>query len=240
MLSVKPPPSWGDDELTSFFEGARSNSFATFANFPDSYKRIRDIDALFTELFTDFRDPDDILGATLGLRCHSALRAAAQLALSGQVPEAFMILRGALELALYAHHVSTSEERAYIWLNRQDNEAARKRCSNEFTPRVMFPILRERDKGLGDIVGELYDRTIDYGAHPNAAGVLTTMEHTEKDGDQEFSFAYFSGEQVPLRFVMKLWCQIGLSCLDLLSYVLPTRFSELKTIRKTIPFRAGL
>jgi hypothetical protein len=237
---VQPPPTWGQDDLSEFIDGAHANAFATFANLSGSYSRIRDIDSLFTELFTDFKDPDNLIGAGLGLRCHSALRAAAQLAISGQVPEAFMVLRGALELALYAHHASTSDARADIWLNRQDNEATRKQCSKEFTPRVMFPILRAVDKGLGDIVGKLYERTIDYGAHPNAAGVLTTMEHKENDGDQEFSFAYFTADQVSLRFIIQTWGQVALSCLDMLSYVLPTRFLEKKTIRKTIPMRAGL
>ena len=182
------PPSWGEDELSEFIEGARANALATFANLPNSFGRLRDIDALFSELFTDYRDPDNVFGAMLGLRCHSALRAAAQLAISGQSPEAFMVLRGALELALYAHHAASSDERALLWLNRHDSEETRKQCSQEFTPRLIFPVLRAKDPGVERIAHKLYERTIDFGAHPNAAGVLGTMEHKEDSaGDQYLS-----------------------------------------------------
>ena len=182
---TQSPTGWGEDALTRFLEKARDNTHATFANLPNSYRRFRDLDGLFIQLFADYRDPEHPIGAALALRCHSALRVSAQLAMAGQVPEAFMTLRGALEMAMYAFHASTTKERTLTWLNRYDSEDARKACSREFTPRVMFPVLRLQDAGLGDIVGQLYERTIDYGAHPNAAGVLTTMKHdTTPEGDR--------------------------------------------------------
>jgi len=84
------PLGWGNDPLSAFFDSARGNAFASFANLTGTYRRIKDIDGLFLAIFDDYRDPEDPLGAALGLRSHSALRAAAQLMLSGQAPEGYI------------------------------------------------------------------------------------------------------------------------------------------------------
>jgi len=238
---LNPQPStWGKDELSSFFDAARSNSFASYHNLAGSYRRMVDIDGLYIALFEEFKDPEDPLGAGLAFRCHSALRAAAQLALSGQVPEAFMVLRGALEMALYAFHASTSDERAQIWMNREDTEETKRRCKNEFTPRTIFPELRDRNPDSARVAGELYERSIDYGAHPNARGVLTTMTHEEGETEDSFSFAYLTGDSIALRFVIKSWCQNGISALDLLGLVFPERFQQLGLAQRSMPMRVGL
>lgn len=238
---LNPQPStWGKDDLSAFFEAARSNAFATHHNHSVAYKRMSDIDALYLGFFEKFENPEDTLGAGLALRCHSALRAAAKLTLSGQVPESFMVLRGALELALYAHHASTSGERAQIWMNRHDSAETKRQCSQEFTGRVIFPTLREKASVIGDIAGELYERCIDYGAHPNARGVLTTMSYEEDQQGQSFSFAYLSGDTLSLRFALKSWCQVSICALDVLGLVFPKRFTALKMLDQSAPLRAGL
>ena len=37
---MKNPDGWGDDELTAYFEHARQNSFASFANAADAYAKL--------------------------------------------------------------------------------------------------------------------------------------------------------------------------------------------------------
>jgi hypothetical protein len=234
------PPNWGKDEMSSFFDAARSNSFATYHHFSGSYRRIVDIDALYLSLLTDFKDPEDPLGAGLAIRCHSAFRAAAQLALSGQIPECFMVLRGGLELALYAHHASTSEERAQIWMTRTDSEEAKRRSKQEFTGRAIFPELVSKNPEVGRIASELYERSIEYGAHPNVRGVLTTMTHEEREGEQSFSFTYLTGDNIALQFGMKSWCQNAICALDILELVFPERFEQLRIRERSLPMRVNL
>jgi len=239
--TLNPQPStWGKDDLSSFFDAARSNAFATYHHYAGAYLRMVDIDGLYLLLFAEFKDPEDPLGAALAFRCHSALRAAAQLGLSGQVPESFMLLRGALEMGLYAFHASTSEERAQTWMSREDSEETKRRCKNEFTPRTIFPELREKSPEVAKVAGELYERSIDYGAHPNARGVLTTMTHEEGDTEDSFSFAYLTGDGLPLRFVLKSWSQNAICAFDLLGLVFPKRFHELGLVQRSMPMRVGL
>lgn len=235
-----PPPGWGKDHLSIFFEGARNNSFAAIHHFPEYYQLMVKIDDVFEDLFLEYRDPEDMLGAGLAMRAHSAILAAAQLAVSGQVPESVMLLRGALESAMYAYHASSSDERAQIWLRRDEDEDTKKKCRNEYTPRAMFPVLRTASIQIGDVVGELYERLIDYGAHPNAKGVLTTMTVAEGDEDSEFSFAYLSGDLTSITFILRTWCQIAIATLDLLSLTLPERFKELGLEPQIDKLRIGL
>jgi hypothetical protein len=60
------------------------------------------------------------------------------------------------------------------------------------------------------------------------------------EGDNYFSFTYITGDETALRFIIMAWAQVALSCLDLLSYVLPSRFREKLIIKQTIPMRQGL
>ena len=151
-----------------------------------------------------------------------------------------MVLRGALEMGLYALHASTSDERAQIWMKREDNEETKRRCKNEFTPRTIFPELRARSPEVARVAGELYERSIDYGAHPNARGVLTTMTHEEGETEDSFSFAYLTGDGIALRFILKSWSQNAICALDLLGLVFPKRFQELKLAQRSVPMRTGV
>jgi hypothetical protein len=234
------PAGWGDDQMSAFIDMARQNVLATFANLPGTYRRIKDIDALFLALFDDYADPENTLGAAFGMRCHSALRASAQLMLSGQIPEGYMVLRGALEHALYAHHASTSDERAQIWMNRGTDEAAKKRCANEFSGRNFFPSLRDRDPLSGHIVGELYERCIELGAHPNAMGLTSTLTVGEHEDHYTFDFAYLTGDSLNLQLALKSWSQGAIVCLDIFGIVLPDRFQQLGLYERSLPMRHGI
>jgi hypothetical protein len=237
---TNPPAGWGDDHLSAFIDMARRNVFATFANCPGTYRRIKDIDELYLALFDEYSDPENALGAAFGMRCHSALRASAQLMLAGQIPEGYMVLRGALEHALYAHHASTSDERTQIWMNRGDNEASKKKSASEFSGRNFFPSLRERDQLTGQIVGDLYERCIELGAHPNAMGVTSTLTVGEHQNHYSFDFSYLTGDGLNLRLALKSWSQAAIVCLDIFGMVLSDRFVHLGLHERSLPMRHGI
>ncbi len=235
-----PKPTWGEDQLGQFINLARENCVNSFGLLYGEYRRIRDIDALFAALFEDYVDPEDPLAATFGLRCHSALRAAAQLALSGQLPETYMVLRGALEHALYAHHASSSEKRRQLWSDRGEDDNARKACAIEFSGRNIFPEIRKRDQRIGDVAGRLYERTIDFGAHPNTYALFSSMSTSETETHHRIEFSYIEGDGPAMQLAVRSWSQVAVSCLDVLSLVLPKRFSQLRITERTVLMRQGI
>lgn len=219
---------------------ARNNLFASHQNIYGEYRRIRDVDALLLELLTDVHDPEDPLAMTLAFRAHSALRAGAQLMLSGQLPEGYAVLRAALEFALYAHHASTSVDRAKVWLQRETDAESKKRNKKEYTARNVFDSLRGASPDVGSVAHGLYERCIELGAHPNSFGVavLTTMSETESE--IVFDHSYIVGDGLPLRLGLKTWSQVAISVIDILALALPDRCRQLMTVAKSSPMRDGL
>ena len=91
-----PPQHWGNDELTKFLDIVHKNQFATFVHKPET-KRIIGIDESFFRVLEGWIDPRDLTAALLMYRAHSAYRAAASCAFSGQSAELHPLLRLMLE-----------------------------------------------------------------------------------------------------------------------------------------------
>jgi hypothetical protein len=220
------PPLWGNDKLTDFFDMARSNAFGSFSNLREEYASIAAIDEAFLKLVTAWLDPENMKAAAFAFRAHSAYRAAASLALSTQIPESYMVMRGCIENALYANHVDHSPDMWDVWSKRGESEVDRKRCVRAFSGPNLFASLRARDQRLGDITGALYERTIDFGAHPNELGIGSLMDIEETDSGPTFSFSYLCDDGMPLRLCLKSIAQAGLIALDMLCLVFPLRCAE--------------
>src|SRR4029078_1125079 len=100
----RAPIGWGDDKVTQFLEVAQQNSFATFVNLRVFFGHLIDVDSLFRQAIEHFGRHTDWLAGVFILRTHSAFLGAVRLGVSGQLPEAYMVLRSCLESALYSLH----------------------------------------------------------------------------------------------------------------------------------------
>ena len=96
--------------------------------------------------------------------------------MSGQVTESYMVLRGCLENSLYGLHISNNPDTREVWLRRHDNERCKRKCKIEFSVGNVFKTLNSRDINIHRIAKDLYETTIDYGAHPNEIGLLSMIE----------------------------------------------------------------
>ena len=84
-----PPPNWGSDEVTRFFDTARGNQYATFANLHGEFQRLIAIDRAYRKLVDNLNHSKDWFAAFFVLRAHSNFLAGARLATSGQLSEAY-------------------------------------------------------------------------------------------------------------------------------------------------------
>src|SRR5712671_3600438 len=98
-----PPPDWGADELTNYFNFARGNSFANFEHLKSDYKKFSEIDAIFEMVVKNLNHTG--FSALFVFQAHSAYRGALYLLLGGQVAEAYPCLRLSLENALYGFYI---------------------------------------------------------------------------------------------------------------------------------------
>lgn len=114
-----------------------------------------------------------VLEAMLLVNAYSLYLAAARIALSGQSPPAFAVLRACLESALYAVIAAQSEDNRTVWYGRDKNREA---CRKLFTKSEATKYLEKIDPNLADVVTRNYEDLIDLGAHPNVKSVLPHID----------------------------------------------------------------
>jgi len=135
-----------------------------------------------------------------------------------------MVLRGCLEASLYGFFIAKRTEAKQIWLDRHEGEEALKVMKNVFQIRPIFEFLERTDDKLHCAIRELYERTIDLGAHPNPSGVLGTMK-VKEDGDLvNFHVDYLTNDSAQQHLSLKTTAQVGIGALMLFRYVYPERF----------------
>ncbi len=227
MKETKLPPNWETDPITDFIEQARNNTFATFANLKSQYNPLASIDKLFRDITNNLTNTKELVPSFFLMRSHSSFLCGVRLALSGQIPETYMVLRGAIENALYGLYVSRNPKSAEIWLNRHEDEKSKQRTRNLFSYSNVIQFLKSVDKRSYDATSQMYDRCIDLGAHPNERSVTSVMNMSKNDKELHYEVAYLVGNTPALHLAMKSTAQIGVCSLDIFQNVFRERFEIL-------------
>lgn len=236
----EPPRGWAADPITEFIDNTRLNSFATFANLRAEYAKLAEIDRVFRRLIDTLINTEDWFAAFFLLRAHSAFLAGSHLAMSGQAAETYASLRLCLENGLYGLYLSRNPASRETWLRRHDDEAAKRRVRTEFTIRNLFDTLRASDANEARIAEELYERGIDYGAHPNERA-LTQGLRTEAGPDTvNFQIIYLSADPLVLRVCVRSAAQVGASVLGIFRVVFRERFDLTDLSAELTRARRGL
>jgi hypothetical protein len=226
-MADKVPPGWASEPLSAYLDMVRGNAFATFHNLRGEYALLARVDGFYLRFLEDFRDPPVLAAAPFAYRAHAGYRAACGLAISGQVPEAFMVMRGVLENALYANYIGQKPDAYEIWRKRGEGEVERKACVRAFSGKNLFDALGALHEGTRQAAGRLYERSIDLGAHPNEEGHFALMSVTETEQEYQVDTAYLSGDGPNLRRALQQCAHVGLIGLAIFSIVFPERFAEI-------------
>jgi len=224
-LVPEPPHGWGDDTLADFIDTARRNVLASFVRLQPSYRRLSDVDKGFRLIGENLLNPPDWFICLFLLRTHSSYLGGAHLALAGQLPECYMLLRGSLESAVYAfyfHHNPRSHER---WLRRHDSPQTKKIVRDEFQIAALLRLLIKHDEKLGTIASTLYERTIDFGGHPNERAVTQMLKLTKKE--RRIDVNYLTGHTSGMDLALKSVAQVGVCGLKIFRYAFPERYDLL-------------
>lgn len=224
IAGKKSPPEWGNDHLSKFIEMAWHNVFASFVNFKGFYIRLEKIDAAFRSAIENLTNTRDWFPGFFLLRAHSAYLGAVRLALSAQVGEAYMVLRGCLENALYGFFFWKNPQKSRLWYERHDSIMKKKEGRREFQIKTMLQTLKKEDPKEGKIAEQLYEWCIDYGAHPNERSISGVMDKIEESGNIDFKINYLLGGKLPARACLKTTGQIGVSALMIFQLIFRTRF----------------
>jgi len=89
--------------------------------------------------------------------------ASVRLMTAGQLAEAYMLMRGAVERAVYAWYFATHVEAFDIWRKRHESADALKLAKRELKISWMLKCLAEAHPEVGRLTSWLYEESIDYG-----------------------------------------------------------------------------
>ncbi len=223
----RAPAGWGDDTLTSYLEDYRNNHFATFVGKQDEVGDLTAIDGMLKKLLEGARDPKPFVPMTFLLRSHSAYRAAAGAVMAGQLFEAQALLRLCLEHAAYGHYIGVDNAMWERWMRRHDSDAHRKAVRNEFTGAKVEKKLEAADPSVAKAYKTLYERLIDFGAHPNEKGFSMSSNIRREHGDVHIEAIYLHGDGLPLNLALKTTAQVGIAALRIGDLLYPQRFRDL-------------
>jgi len=231
MESLEPldqPPNWGRDELTNFLELAQRNAYASFVTLRAPFAKLLAIDAFYRRLIDNLNNPESWFAALFLLRAHSCFLAAARTALSGQLPETYLLLRGCLENALYGFYLARRPELREVWLRRHDDAASMRTVKIEFQIGTIITSVDASDAQAARVAKELYDRTIDYGAHPNERALTQVLGMDRGTDHVRFEVRYLTrGDELAFGVNLKTTAQVGVCVLDLFRLVYRERFDIL-------------
>ena len=161
--------------------------------------------------------------------------------MSRQVPESFPVLRSVVESAWYALHIAADPggtERAEIWLRRDEDDEAKRRCKSEFT----VTRIRETHETLDAVTAKefhaVYEDLIGFGGHPNQLSITMATGITKTAGGAVYNVDILNPEQLPLLFSLRMAVSTAIGALKTFQLVFPERFTiaglDLE-IKKLIP-----
>jgi hypothetical protein len=224
VVSTPRPPGWGGDDLSQFLDFTRHNQFATFHAKKVRYAELSTLDACFYTVAKNITNPANAISPVLFYRCHSAFRCACATTMAGQIAETFVLLRSCLEYAAYGFAMFIDPALTMVWLNRHQDDKAKKASVQEFQIKNIRGMIDQVDTRLTAVFQELYDRAVDFGAHPNERAATSNMAINQEDDMTYIVQQYIQGDGLQLEHGLKSTAQVGVCCLQLFQHAYYAKF----------------
>ena len=243
ILKETRPPGWTKPQLPMFFETVWANTLATFANKPESHRLCRIDDVMF-EIATDWKGiaptVENMAPLMMFFRAHSAFRAGCSVGMGGMTVEGMAVLRLSLEFAGYACLLKESPSLAMVWWDRDVDEKTLKEARRQLTGSAVAKAVKKMDSRLGEIYEMLYDRTIQFGGHPNEKTVTQSLKMHNTPEETRIDQIYLQGDATILDHWIRTANQIGICVLKLFERVHHERFERLNVKARIATLSEGL
>jgi hypothetical protein len=239
-MAKHAPPGWGDDSLSEFLELSQKNRWATFASGKPVVEKLISIDACFMRSQGHIVPASQLVASMLGVRSHSAFRAACEHAMAGQVAETFTDVRAALEYAGYARLIGERMDIAEIWLRRHDSTADESAMKKAFSAAQVKAEIKRCNRKAAEVYETLYQLSIDYGAHPNERSATASLRIGDRGERQEFQQLQLHADGPQLDFALITTARAGVCALEILQTIFSARFELLGISASLLDIRRGL
>jgi Zn-finger nucleic acid-binding protein len=234
------PPGWGADELTAFIEAAHRNQYATFFRKRPATQRLVAIDSEFAKVTKGWVNPASEILAMLFVRCHGAFRTSAGLAMAGQAAETYVQCRAMLEQGAYAVHIHRDPSLGMVWLDRHESVKQMAAQKSTFSYSRVAASVAAANRHAGKRFEDLYQRTIDFGGHPNERSITGNMKMVE-EADRRVMQAVLQHEDGPeLDMALKTVAQCGMVALEMFQVIYNAKFELIGVNAAMLELRKGL
>lgn len=175
----------GDDSFRAFLTACTENQDEVLAQ---NSPYVAMMDALDSFLLTHITNPSvvpsDLVMHALRINSRFMLMTGFRIGLTGHAAGVYPTLRTALENACYAFLMSQDESLSDVWMKRSlsvDHTKAFKKAFKQPIADARDLIDKLHPNNLGTWMYELYQASMEFGAHPNA---LTVVLHTRFSDDE--------------------------------------------------------
>lgn len=239
VMNLEPPTDWGSDPIAEFMDLLRSNTFATFENCRQHYDRLVAINGVYTRLIDHLDDANAWFKSLFLLNAHACYLGAIQLSCGGQLPQSHMVLRGCIENSLYGFFFHIHPEKEKIWESRQDTPENARMVRAEFKIGAIMKQFGKTDESIGPVVTELYNMTIDLGAHPNVWGLYPHLDLPDDDPSW-LGLRYVTDEVSDIVIGLQNCARAGICSLSIFGHVFEQKSSDLGLSSKIEKLKSGL
>ena len=222
-----------DYSLQSFLDTVHANQKANRINFPKWTEIIERIDGCLVRAGANSINPKPVMTGNLLLRCQYAFKTAAGMALAGQVNEVFVMLRSVLEYAGYCLTIFETPALEEVFLSRHIGKEEMTEQRKAFQIGPVRTSIGHNDAKLAEDFDLLYQRSIDFGAHPNPHGAMSTTILDERGSETGMTVVAISNDRTIIAHALKSTAQVGLTALCILQHAFKAKF-ELLRIRQEI------
>jgi hypothetical protein len=220
------------DNLEMFFDVAASNRKANARRFPDAYNITRRVNICLSTAGKHLINPQPVTAGLLFLRCQYAYKTAVGLALAGQVCESFVMMRSCLEYAGCAIMIFQNPALETTFTNRHAADGGLLEHRKTFHVGSMKQAISAYDTALTANFDLFYQRSIDFGAHPNPHATFSSMEMTsEQEAQRSFTALAMVTDADVVLHALKSVAQVGLTVLFIFQHIFTAKF-ELLGIRQ--------
>ena len=123
--------------------------------------------------------------------------------------------RSMLEYAAYALHINRNPDLAQVWLDRHQDEASMEESRNAFSHKKFNKTVVAVNQHAGKRFEELYQWTIDAGAHPNERSVTENMTMADEAGGLTMLAIIQHADGPQLDVALKRTAQCGVCSLEI-------------------------
>ncbi|MDE2009135.1 MAG: hypothetical protein KGJ09_03555 [Candidatus Omnitrophica bacterium] len=223
-MCLPEPPKWKEDAITKFIGDVQHNAYVTFVKYSTEFSRLIEVDSLFREAIGCTNNAKFWFACLFPLKAHSAFLSAVQLIMGTQAQESYMVMRGTIENALYGYYIFKHKELAEVYLKRDENLQTKREMKKRFQNKAIIEELKADEMSLGSAVEILYERVIDFGAHPNEKSLSSALKRTDLKDGVRFDVSYLTDNPKVIELGLKTVTQVGIACVKIIELQFPERF----------------